>query len=67
MRNACLLDNLAKPDQEPGVFHFPAMRENLLAELVRRLSMGQAGVVELNRHTKSLEEIFLSLTGEESK
>ena len=43
------------------------MREDLLAELVRRLSVGQAGVVELNRHTKSLEEIFLSLTGEESK
>ena len=61
-----ILGNLAKPDREPGVFHLPAMREDLLAELVRRLSV-EAGVVELNRHTKSLEEIFLSLTGEESK
>lgn len=62
-----ILGNLAKRDREPGVFHLPAMREDLLAELVRRLSAGQAGVVELNRHTKSLEEIFLSLTGEEAK
>ena len=62
-----ILGKLAKPDREPGVFHLPAMREDLLAELVRRLSASQAGVVELNRHTKSLEEIFLSLTGEESQ
>ena len=62
-----ILGKLAKPDREPGFFRLPTMREDLLAELVRRLSVGQAGVVELNRHTKSLEEIFLSLTGEESK
>lgn len=62
-----ILGSLSKPDREPGVFRLPAMREDLLAELVRRLSAEQAGVVELNRHTKSLEEIFLSLTGEESK
>ena len=62
-----ILGKLAKPDREPGAFRLPAMREDSLAELVRRLSAGQAGVVELNRHTKSLEEIFLSLTGEESK
>ena len=62
-----ILGKLAKPDREPGFFRLPAMREDLLAELVRRLSVGQAGVVELNRHTKSLEEIFLSVTGEESK
>ncbi|MGN0976976.1 MAG: ABC transporter ATP-binding protein, partial [Faecousia sp.] len=62
-----ILGSLSKLDQEPGVFRLPAMREDLLAELVRRLSVGQAGVVELNRHTKSLEEIFLSLTGEEAK
>lgn len=62
-----ILEKLARPDREQGVFHLPAMREDLLAELIRRLSAGQAGVVELNRHTKSLEEIFLSLTGEEGK
>ena len=61
-----ILGELAKPDREPGAFRLPAMREDSLAELVRRLSV-DAGVVELNRHTKSLEEIFLSLTGEESK
>ena len=61
-----ILGNLAKPDLEAGAFRLPAMREDLLAELVRRLSV-EAGVVELNRHTKSLEEIFLSLTGEEVK
>ena len=62
-----ILVNLAKPDLEAGAFRLPTMREGLLAALVRRLSVGQAGVVELNRRTKSLEEIFLSLTGEESK
>ena len=62
-----ILGNLAKPDREHGTFRLPAMREELLAELVQRLAVGQAGVVELNRHTRSLEEIFLSLTGEEAK
>lgn len=62
-----ILGNLAKPDRGRGTFRLPAMREDLLAKLVRRLSAGQAGVVELNRHTKSLEEIFLSLTEEEGK
>lgn len=62
-----ILGNLAKPDREQGTFRLPAMREELLAELVQRLAVGQAGVVELNRHTRSLEEIFLSLTGEEAK
>ena len=57
-----ILGKLAKPEREPGAFRLPAMREDSLAELVRRLSAGQAGVVELNRHTKSLEEIFLNLT-----
>ena len=62
-----ILGNLAKPDREQGTFRLPAMREEPLAELVQRLAVGQAGVVELNRHTRSLEEIFLSLTGEEAK
>ena len=62
-----ILGNLAKSDREQGAFRLPAMREEPLAELVQRLAVGQAGVVELNRHTRSLEEIFLSLTGEEAK
>ena len=43
-----ILGKLAKPDREPGAFCLPAMREDSLAELVRRLSV-EAGVVELNR------------------
>ena len=62
-----ILGTLAEADREPGVFRLPAMAEELLAQLVRRLAAEGAGVVELNRHTKSLEEIFLSLTGEETK
>lgn len=34
----------------------------LLAALVQQLAMNGAGVVELTPHTKTLEEIFLSLT-----
>ena len=52
---------------ERGVFHLPAMDETRLAELVGRLAAAQAGVVELNRATKTLEEIFLSLTGVDAK
>ena len=40
----------------------PPLRDEPLAGLVQALADGGAGVVELNRHTKSLEEIFLSLT-----
>ena len=52
---------------ERGVFHLPAMDEARLAELVGRLAAAQAGGVELNRATKTLEEIFLSLTGVDAK
>ena len=62
-----VLGKLAIPEPETGLFRLPAMGEALLAELVYRLSAARAGVVELNRHTKTLEEIFLSLTGEEAK
>ena len=48
-------------------FRLPSMPEDQLALLVQRLAENQAGVVELKRHTKSLEEIFLSLTGRETK
>lgn len=40
----------------------PPLRDEQLARLVQTLADNGAGVVELNRHTKSLEEIFLSLT-----
>lgn len=40
----------------------PPLRDNLVAGLVQALADSGAGVVELTRHTKSLEEIFLSLT-----
>ena len=43
------------------------MDEARLAELIGRLAATQAGVVELNRATKTLEEIFLSLTGVDTK
>lgn len=43
------------------------MDEARLAELIGRLAAAQAGVVELNRATKTLEEIFLSLTGVDTK
>ena len=58
---APILGNSAR--LERGVFHLPAMDEARLAELIGRLAAAQAGVVELNRATKTLEEIFLSLTG----
>ena len=62
---APILGNSAR--LERGVFHLPAMDEARLAELIGRLAAAQAGVVELNRATKTLEEIFLSLTGVDAK
>lgn len=40
----------------------PPLRDDLVAGLVQAMADSGAGVVELTRHTKSLEEIFLSLT-----
>ena len=48
--------------QKEDVLALPPLRDEPLAGLVQALADGGAGVVELNRHTKSLEEIFLSLT-----
>ena len=48
--------------QKEDVLTLPPLRDEPLAGLVQALADGGAGVVELNRHTKSLEEIFLSLT-----
>ena len=43
----------------------PPLQDALLADLVQKLAACGAGVVELTPHTKTLEEIFLSLTSEE--
>ena len=48
------------------VVTLPPLRHSLLADLVQKLAACGAGVVELTPHTKTLEEIFLSLTSEEA-
>ena len=48
------------------VVTLPPLRDSLLADLVQNLAACGAGVVELTPHTKTLEEIFLSLTSEEA-
>jgi len=48
------------------VVTLPPLQDSLLADLVQKLAAGGAGVVELTPHTKTLEEIFLSLTSEEA-
>lgn len=45
-----------------GTFRLPAMSDAELAVLTQRLGQEGAGVVELRRLTKSLEELFLSMT-----
>ena len=48
------------------VVTLPPLLDALLADLVQKLAACGAGVVELTPHTKTLEEIFLSLTSEEA-
>lgn len=48
------------------VVTLPPLRDALLADLVQKLAACGAGVVELTPRTKTLEEIFLSLTSEEA-
>ena len=48
------------------VVTLPLLQDALLADLVQKLAACGAGVVELTPHTKTLEEIFLSLTSEEA-
>ena len=48
------------------VVTLPPLQDALLADLVKKLAACGAGVVELTPHTKTLEEIFLSLTSEEA-
>lgn len=50
------------PGRDPHELTLPPLRDALLAELVHTLADRGAGVVGLQRRTKSLEEIFLSLT-----
>lgn len=47
---------------QDNLLTLPPLRDDLVAGLVQTLADNGAGVVELTRHTKSLEEIFLSLT-----
>ena len=49
------------------VVTLPPLQDALLADLVQKLAACGAGVVELTPHTKTLEEIFLSLTGVDTK
>uniref|UniRef100_UPI004024D0BC ATP-binding cassette domain-containing protein n=1 Tax=Gemmiger formicilis TaxID=745368 RepID=UPI004024D0BC len=44
----------------------PPLQDALLADLVQKLAACGAGVVELTPRTKTLEEIFLTLTSEEA-
>ena len=48
------------------VVTLPPLQVALLADLVQKLAACGAGVVELTPRTKTLEEIFLSLTSEEA-
>ena len=48
------------------VVTLPPLQDALLADLMQKLAACGAGVVELTPHTKTLEEIFLSLTSEEA-
>ena len=48
------------------VVTLPPLQDALLADVVQKLAACGAGVVELTPRTKTLEEIFLSLTSEEA-
>ncbi|WP_346668955.1 ABC transporter ATP-binding protein [uncultured Subdoligranulum sp.] len=51
-----------RPKQKADTLTIPPLRDELLAGLVQTIADSGAGIVELTRQTKSLEEIFLSLT-----
>ena len=57
-----LMQEGIRPRQERNELLLPSLREELLADLVRTLAAGGAGVVGVTVRTKSLEEIFLHLT-----
>ena len=52
---------------EDNTIALPPLRDDLLAGLVQALADSGAGVVGLTQHTRTLEEIFLSLTGVDAK
>ena len=54
-----------RADGDGRLVTLPPLRDELLAALVQSLAATGAGVVELTPHTKTLEEIFLSLTANE--
>lgn len=47
---------------EDNTIALPPLRDDLLAGLVQALADSGAGVVGLTQHTRTLEEIFLTLT-----
>lgn len=47
-------------------FTLPPMEDSALALLIEQLAQSGAGVVEVKRREKTLEEIFLSLTGRDA-
>lgn len=57
-----LRNNGISAQLKEDLFTLPPLRDELVAGLVQTLADSGAGIVELTRHTKSLEEIFLSLT-----
>ena len=59
---AVLEQNGAAAREEGGLLRLPPMPDEQLAALVGALAGGGAGVVGLTEQTRSLEEIFLSLT-----
>ena len=54
--------NGLQPVVQENTITLPPLRDDLLAALVQALAASGAGVVGLTPHTKTLEEIFLSLT-----
>lgn len=54
--------NGLQPVVRENTVTLPPLRDDLLAALVQALAASGAGVVGLTPHTKTLEEIFLSLT-----
>lgn len=58
--------NVLTAHSDSCVVTLPPLQDALLADLVQKLAACGAGVVELTPHTKTLEEIFLSLTSEEA-
>ena len=56
---------IAAQGSADGVFTLPPLPDEALAALVQVLAAGGAGVVSLTPRTKTLEEIFLTLTQKE--